>query len=50
MGRSFNKHLALERRDQTLKKELTLAGNSDITVAITEPMNGRAEVHLPIKV
>ena len=37
-------------REQSLKKELTLAGNTDITVAITEPMTGRAEVNLPIQV
>lgn len=37
-------------RELALKKELTLAANTDITVAVTEPMTGRAEINLPIKV
>ena len=37
-------------RGQVLKKEMTLAGSSDITVAITEPQTGRKEVTLPVKV
>lgn len=37
-------------RGQELKKELTLAGSSDITVAITEPQTGQKEVTLPVKV
>lgn len=29
---------------------MTLAGSSDITIAITEPQTGRKEVTLPVKV
>lgn len=37
-------------RGQVLKKEMTLAGNTDITVAITEPLTGKKEVTVPVKV
>ena len=37
-------------RGQVLRKEMTLADSSDITVAITEPQTGRKEVTLPVKV
>ena len=42
--------MCANHRGQELKKELTLAGSSDITVAITEPQTGRKEVTLPVKV
>lgn len=37
-------------RGQVLKREVTLADRTDITVAITEPLTGRKEVTLPVKV
>ena len=37
-------------RGQVLKKEMTLAGSSDITVVITEPLTGQKEMTLPVKV
>ena len=37
-------------RGQVLKREITLADSTDITVAITEPLTGRKEVTLPVKV
>lgn len=36
-------------RGQVLKREVTLADSTDITVAITEPLTGRKEVTLPVK-
>ncbi len=42
--------LLATRRGQVLKREITLADSSDITVAITEPLTGRKEVTLPVKV
>lgn len=42
--------MCANHRGQELKKELTLVGSSDITVAITEPQTGRKEVTLPVKV
>ncbi|KAL0040642.1 hypothetical protein WJX79_000331 [Trebouxia sp. C0005] len=37
-------------RGQVLKREVTLADRTDITVAITEPLTGRKEVTLPVKI
>ena len=37
-------------RGQVLKREVTLADSTDITVAIAEPLTGRKEVTLPVKV
>ena len=33
-----------------LKKEVTLAGSKDISVTITEPLTGKKEATLPVKV
>ena len=37
-------------RGPVLRREVTLADSTDITVAITEPLTGRKEVTLPVKV
>ena len=47
----FNPFMLLATcRGQVLKREITLADSTDITVAITEPLTGRKEVTLPVKV
>ena len=42
--------LLATRRGQVMKREVTLADSTDITVAVTEPLTGRKEVTLPVKV